>query len=79
MDAQYKNYKRLALIGHSEDDLQTYRERATQVADFCARWEMTYHEILGSDRYVERLVEVALDSSKVDEAFRLVAPGMAIE
>lgn len=79
MDAQYKNYRRLALIGHSEDDLRTYRDRAMQVADFCGRWGMSYQEIRGSDGYVKRLVEAALDPTKIDAAFRLITPGNIIE
>jgi hypothetical protein len=40
---------------------------------------MSYHEIRGSDDYVRRLVEVALDLSKADGAFRVVPPGGRIE
>jgi hypothetical protein len=79
MDTQYKNYTRLALVGHSEEDLSTYRERALRVAEYCQRWNMSYHEILGSDSYIRRLIEVALDLSKADDAFRVVPPGEKIE
>jgi hypothetical protein len=79
MDTQYKNYTRLALVGHSEEDLAAYRERALHVADYCKRWNMTYHELRGSDDYVRRLVEAALDLSKVDGAFRVILPGGKIE
>lgn len=79
MDTQYKNYTRLALVGHSEEDLSTYRERALRVAEYCKRWNMIYHEIRGSDDYVRRLVEVALDLSKADGAFRVVLPRGKIE
>lgn len=79
MDTQYKNYTRLMLVGHSDEDLSTYRERALRVADYCKRWNMTYHEMRGSDDYVRRLVEVAQDLSKADEAFRVVLPGGRIE
>jgi hypothetical protein len=40
---------------------------------------MTYHEMRGSDDYVRRLVEVAQDLSKADDAFRVVPPGGKIE
>lgn len=79
MDTQYKNYTRLALVGHSDEDLSAYRLRALRVADYCKRWNMTYHELRGSDDYIRRLVEVALDLSKVDDAFRVVLPGGKIE
>jgi hypothetical protein len=79
MDQQYKNYKRIALVGHSEDDLAAYRERAMQVAEYAKRWGMNYHEISGSDAYVRKLVEVATDLSKADDSFWIVPPGKKIE
>jgi hypothetical protein len=79
MDQQYKNYKRIALVGHSEDDLVEYRERAMQVAEYAKRWGMSYHEISGSDVYVRKLVEVATDLSKADDSFWVVTPGEKIE
>jgi hypothetical protein len=79
MNEQYKNYKRIALVGHSKEDLAEYRERAMQVADYCGRWGMTYHEISGSDSYVRRLVAVATDLSQADDAFLVISPGGKIE
>lgn len=78
MDQQYRNYKRIVLVGHSPEDLQTYRDQAMQVAEYCKRWGMSYHEINGSDNYIRRLVEVAVDLSKIDDAFRLFQPGSEI-
>jgi len=75
MDQQYKNYKRIALVGHSAEDLATYRERAMRVADYAKRWGMTYHEISGSDAYVRKLIEVALGLSQADETFWVISPG----
>jgi hypothetical protein len=79
MNEQYKNYKRIALVGHSEEDLATYRARAMQVADYCQRWGMTYNEIGGSDNYIRRLIEVTVNLSKADETFWVVPPGGKIE
>jgi hypothetical protein len=59
MDQQYQNYERLVLVAHSEADLEAYRPQALEVARFCERWGMRYEELLGSDHYVRRLVEVA--------------------
>lgn len=83
MDQQYQNYSRLAFVAHSREDLEVYRPRALQVADFCARWGMRYEEILGSDAYVRRLVELivavrehglaALDAAGSD--FVVIPPG----
>ncbi len=79
MNEQYKNYKRIALVGHSAEDLAEYRERAMLVADYAKRWNMTYYEISGSDSYVRRLVAVATDLSQTNGAFLVIPPGGKIE
>jgi hypothetical protein len=61
MDQQYQHYERLVLVAHTEADLDAYRPQAQEVARFCERWNMRYEEILGSDRYVRRLVELLSD------------------
>lgn len=75
MDTQYQHYKRLAFIAHQEADLFEYRPSAKEVAAYCERWEMSYEEILGSDKYVRRLVEIALNLDKLDSEFLVVPPG----
>ena len=62
MDQLYKHYERLVLVAHSQADLETYRPQAQEVARFCERWGMRYEEILGSDRYVRRLVELVRET-----------------
>ena len=59
MDQQYQHYERLVLVAQSQADLDKYRAQAQEVARYCERWGMRYEEILGSDAYVRRLVEVA--------------------
>jgi hypothetical protein len=56
MDQQYQHYERLVLVAHSQEDLETYRPQAQEVARFCQRWDMRYEEVLGSDGYVRQLV-----------------------
>jgi len=75
MDQQYQHYKRLAFVAHSQEDLEQYRPQAQEVAQFCARWGMQYEEILGSDGFVRRLVEVAASLEKANEDFVVVPPG----
>ncbi|HAY84987.1 MAG TPA: hypothetical protein DCY42_08715 [Chloroflexi bacterium] len=75
MDAQYQNYKRLAFIAHQEADLFKYRPTAKEVAAYCERWGMVYEEILGSENYVRRLVEIALNLDKLDSEFLVIPPG----
>ena len=75
MDMQYQHYKRLVLVAHTQEDLEAYRPRALEVAEYCQRWGMEYSEILGSDLFVRRLIEVAGDLSSADGEFVVVAPG----
>lgn len=75
MDQQYQNYKRLALVAHSQEDLDKYRPQAQEVARFCERWGMRYEEILGNDAFVRKLVEVAASLDRANEDFVVVPPG----
>lgn len=75
MDQQYRNYERLAMIAHSQSDLEKYRPQALEVARYCEKWGMRYEEILGSDRYVRRLVEIIDQPDKSDKEFIIVPPG----
>jgi Protein of unknown function (DUF1638) len=59
MDQQYQNYERVALVAHTQADLDQYRSQAQAVAKFCERWGMRYEEILGADTYARRLIEAA--------------------
>jgi len=75
VDTQYKNYKRLAFVSHESKDLATYRPMVREIAEFCARWDMKYEEILGSEEYIRRLCQVCQDTSLLDDEFILVPPG----
>jgi hypothetical protein len=75
MDQQYRNYERLVLVANSQSDLEKYRPQALEVARYCEQWGMRYEEILGSDRYVRRLIEIIDDPSKGDNEFIIVSPG----
>ena len=85
MDQQYQHYQRLVLVAHSPEDLDTYRPQAQQVADFCARWGMRYEEMLGSDGYVRRLIDLVVAARQepaalnaVGSDFLVVPPGGSI-
>jgi len=75
MDQQYRNYKRLVLVAHTQEDLETYRPRALEVAEYCQRWDMVYEEVLGSDAYIRNLVVAAMELDDSNEDFLLIAPG----
>lgn len=76
LDMQYQHYERLVLVAHSAEDLEAYRPRALQVAEFCQRWGMRYEEILGSDDYVRRLIRSAEAREALEpDDFLIIPPG----
>lgn len=79
MDQQYQHYERLVLVAHSQEDLETYRPQAKEVAAYCERWDMRYEEILGSEAYVRRLAEIAQSPERADGEFIVVPPGGEIK
>jgi hypothetical protein len=75
MDQQYQHYERLILVAHDQADLEAYRPQAQEVARFCERWGMRYEERLGSDQYVQRLIQVAAELDRADGDFLVIPPG----
>jgi hypothetical protein len=79
MDQQYMHYKRLVFVTHTRKDLEDYRPRAEEVAEYCKRWGMEYEEVLGSDAYVRDLVEAVNTLSESNDQFLVIRPGETIE
>ncbi len=82
MDQQYQHYERLVLVARSQADLEKYRPQAQEVARFCERWGMRYEELLGSDDYVQRLVDAAAalgnghqPPDRLESDFVVIPPG----
>ncbi len=80
IDTIYGKYKRLCFVAHTQADLDEYRPRALEVAEFCAqRWGMTYEERIGSDDLIRRLLEAPRHPSDLGEDFVVVPPGGTVE
>lgn len=79
MDQQYMNYTRLLFIAHSQADLETYRPRALEVAEYCSQWGMKYEEVRGSDAYIRELVQAVSTLSESNEEFLVIRPGGRID
>jgi hypothetical protein len=79
MDQQYMHYKRLVLVAHTREDLDTYRPRALEVAEYCKRWGMEYEEVHGSEAYIRNLVKAVSTQTESDEQFLVIPPGGRIE
>lgn len=86
MDQQYQHYERLMLVARSQADLEHYRPYAEEIARFCERWGMRYEETLGTDDYVRRLVEAAVELGQngreraewMDSDYIIIPPGAEI-
>ena len=50
-------------------------ELALDVAEYCKRWGWEYEEILGSERYMHRLIQVAEALETTDDDFVVIPPG----
>jgi len=79
MDQQYRHYKRLVFVAHTREDLETYRPRALEVAEYCKQWGMSYEEVLGSEDYIRDLVKAVGTLCESDEQFLVIPPGGSIE
>jgi hypothetical protein len=67
------------LVAHTQEDLETYRPRALEVAEYCQRWDMKYEEVLGSDVYIRNLVGAANTLNNSNEEFLVIPPGGVIQ
>jgi hypothetical protein len=80
IEMMYGRYKHLCFVAHNQADLDEYRSRALEVAEFCAqRWDMTYEERIGSDDLVRRLLEAPHRPGALGEDFVIVPPGGSVE
>jgi hypothetical protein len=79
MDIQYKHYKRLVFVAHNLVDLEKYRPQAKEIARYCERWGMEYEEIIGSDDYIRRLMEVPFVMDRSGDDFLVIPPGAELK
>jgi len=75
MTQQYRHYKRLIFIAHKQEDLDKYRPRALQVAEYCQQWGMEYQEMLGSENLLRQLAEIAAAPDQISDQFLVIPPG----
>jgi hypothetical protein len=75
MNQQYKNYKHLMFVAHHQGDLEAYRPRALEVADYCKRFGMAYEEYLGSEDFLQQIAEALITQENWSSNFVVVSPG----
>ena len=75
MEQQYQHYKCLLFIAHRQEDLDAYRPRALEVAAYCDRFGMVYEEYLGSEDFLDQIVEALDTQENWPMNFVVVPPG----
>ncbi len=80
VEMKYRHYRRLTMIGFSQQELDQCRPMAMRVAGFCAeRWNMQYEEIVGSTALLEALLKMPDRLDARDGEFVVVGPGEEID
>jgi hypothetical protein len=80
IDVMYSRYRRLCFVAHTQPDLDEYRPKAIEVAEFCAqRWRMSYEERIGSDGLIRGLLEAPRHNGDLGDDFVAVPPGGTVE
>jgi len=80
VEMKYRHYRKLTMVGFSQQELDECRPMALRVAEFCAkRWNMEYEEIVGSMALLEALLKMPgqLDSGNAE--FVVLRPGEEIQ
>jgi hypothetical protein len=75
-DMKYKHYRRVCLVGFSQEELDAYRDQARAVAEFMDRrfGGVVFEETLGSTALIEALVKMPARAGH-DEEFVVIEPG----
>lgn len=76
-EMKYKHYRKICLVGFSQEELDAYRERAQAVADFMAKrfGDVVLEETLGSTALIDAMVSRPTRPGASDEEFVVVGPG----
>ncbi len=76
VEMKYKHYRRLCMVGFSQEELDSCRADAMKVADFCKqRFGMEYEETIGTTELIEALIRMPERLDTPDEEFVVVQPG----
>ena len=80
VEMKYRHYRKLCMVGYSQQELEECRPMAMRVAEFCAkRWNMEYEEILGSTSMLESLIAMPARLGGENSEFVVLDPGGEIE
>ena len=76
VEMKYRHYRRLCMVGFSEQELAECREMAREVASFCKnRWNIEYEETIGTTAMLEALLKMPASLNSGDSEFVVIPPG----
>ena len=76
VDMKYKHYRKLCMVGFSQEELDSCRPRAMEIAAFCKeRFGMEYEETIGTTDLIEAMVRMPERGDADDTEFVVVPPG----
>ena len=79
VEMKYRHYRKLTMVGFSQQELDECRPMAMRVAEFCKRWNMEYEEIVGSTSMLETLLTMPEKLDAEDSEFVVLRPGTEIQ
>jgi len=76
-EMKYRHYRRICLVGFSQEELDAYRDQARAVAEFMDQrfGNVVFEETLGSTALIETLVTMGARPGDAGEEFVVVKPG----
>jgi hypothetical protein len=78
VEMKYRHYRKLTMVGFSQEELDECRPMALRVAEFCKRWNMEYEEIIGSTALLESLLKMPGKIDANNAEFVVLKPGEEI-
>jgi hypothetical protein len=80
VEMKYRHYRKLCMVGYSQQELEECRPMAMRVAEFCAkRWNMEYEEVIGSTSLLEALIGMPARLDSENSEFVVLQPGGEIQ
>jgi hypothetical protein len=80
VEMKYRHYRKLCMVGFSQQELEECRPMASRVAEFCGkRWNMEYEEIVGSTSMLETLIGLPESPDADNAEFVVLEPGREIQ
>lgn len=76
VEMKYRHYRKLCMVGYTQQELEECRPMALRVAQFCAaRWNVEYEEIIGSKALLEALIGMPARLGGAHAEFVVLEPG----